>query len=297
MKPTINISFWHALALLALGMPLTVRGQDRVLIESAAKPLKVYILAGQSNMVGTGAIKTFDYIGDDPKTAPLLEQMRGPDGKPYVCKRVWISYLNGRQNQYGGEGIGRLTAGYGLREKDKHSEPWDYIGPEYMFGITMERNYDGPILIIKTAWGGQSLSVDYRSPSAGPYVLNDFQRELYGEQGRLEQNLAAKRKQTGQNYRWMIEHVKKVLGDIKRVYPDYDPSRGYEVAGLRVVPGFQRFDRFTHVSQEPGHKAIRPLQRVAGALHSRRARRSGCAGYEVRHRCRGTERQLHTGLI
>jgi hypothetical protein len=42
MKPTINISFWHALALLAFGMPLTVRGQDRIPIESAAKPLKIY---------------------------------------------------------------------------------------------------------------------------------------------------------------------------------------------------------------------------------------------------------------
>jgi alpha-galactosidase len=154
---------------------------------------------------------------------------------------VWISYLNGRQNQYGGEGIGRLTAGYGLREKDKHSEPWDYIGPEYMFGITMERNYDGPILIIKTAWGGQSLSVDYRSPSAGPYELNEFQRELYGEQGRLEQIRETKRKQTGQNYRWMIEHVKKVLRDIKRVYPDYDPSPGYEVAGFVWFQGFNDF--------------------------------------------------------
>jgi alpha-galactosidase len=231
-------SFLAMKAILAFIAFAIVGSSSGAAAENLAKPLKVYIMAGQSNMVGTGAIKTFDYIGDDPKTAPLLEQMRGPDGKPYVCKRVWISYLNGRQNQYGGEGIGRLTAGYGLRDKDKHSEPWDYIGPEFMFGITMERNYDGPILIIKTAWGGQSLSVDYRSPSAGPYVLNDFQRELYGEQGRLEQNLAAKRKQTGQNYRWMIEHVKKVLADIKRVYPDYDPSRGYEVAGFVWFQGF-----------------------------------------------------------
>ena len=88
---------------------------------AAAKPLKVYILAGQSNMVGTGAISTFDYIGDYPATAPLLKEMRGHDGKPRVCERVWISYLNGRRNQYGGEGFGKLTAGYGLRDKGKHS--------------------------------------------------------------------------------------------------------------------------------------------------------------------------------
>ena len=145
--------------------------------QTGTKPVRIYILAGQSNMVGTGAISTFDYIGDDPKTAPLLKQMRGEDGEPYVCERVWISYLNGRQNQYGGEGIGRLTAGYGLRDKDKHDQPWDYIGPEYMFGITMEKAYDGPILIIKTAWGGQSLSMHFRSPGSGPYELNEWQKE------------------------------------------------------------------------------------------------------------------------
>jgi alpha-galactosidase len=40
-----------------------------------AKKLKVLILAGQSNMEGHARIETFDYIGDDPATAPLLKMM------------------------------------------------------------------------------------------------------------------------------------------------------------------------------------------------------------------------------
>ena len=63
---------------------------------SAAKPLKVFILAGQSNMEGHAKIETFDYIGDDPATAPLLKQMLGTDGKPTVCDHVWISYYTGK---------------------------------------------------------------------------------------------------------------------------------------------------------------------------------------------------------
>ena len=55
------------------------------------KPLKVYILAGQSNMEGQARVETFDYIGEDPATAPLLKAMQGPDGKPRVCDNVWIS--------------------------------------------------------------------------------------------------------------------------------------------------------------------------------------------------------------
>jgi Carbohydrate esterase, sialic acid-specific acetylesterase len=41
-----------------------------------AAPLKVYILAGQSNMQGHASITTFDYLAKDPKTAPLLAEMR-----------------------------------------------------------------------------------------------------------------------------------------------------------------------------------------------------------------------------
>jgi hypothetical protein len=54
-------------------------------LSSSAKPLKVFILAGQSNMEGHAEISTFDYIGKDPKTATLLKDMRNPDGTPRVC--------------------------------------------------------------------------------------------------------------------------------------------------------------------------------------------------------------------
>lgn len=46
------------------------------------KPLKVFILVGQSNMEGHAEIRTFEYLGDDPATAPLLKMIRGADGQP-----------------------------------------------------------------------------------------------------------------------------------------------------------------------------------------------------------------------
>ena len=58
---------------------------------SEETPLRVYVLVGQSNMVGTGAISTIDSIGDDPATAPLLQSMLNEEGKPKTCERVWIS--------------------------------------------------------------------------------------------------------------------------------------------------------------------------------------------------------------
>jgi hypothetical protein len=39
-------------------------------------------------------------------------------------------------------------------------------------------------------------------------------------------------------YRLLIEHVKKVLADPQRVYPDYDAAQGFELAGFVWLQGF-----------------------------------------------------------
>ena len=206
-----------------------------------AKPLKVYILAGQSNMEGHAKVETFDYIGDDPATAPLLKEMRGPDGKPRVSDKVWISYFTGMKDT-NGEGTGKLTAGYGARRNP--AENGGKIGPEFTFGLTMEKAHDGPVLIIKTAWGGKSLHTDFRPPSAGPYKLNAWQLENYPkQQGHgipkdFKKWKADKKTATGHYYRLMTEHVQNVLTDIKRVYPDYDPKQGFELAGFVWFQGW-----------------------------------------------------------
>ncbi len=192
---------------------------------SAARPLKVFILAGQSNMEGHAKVETFDYIGDDPATAPLLKQMRTADGSPRVCEGVWISYLTGGGENMG-EGLGKLTAGYGARRNP--AEDGGKIGPEFTFGIAMDAAFAEPVLIIKTAWGGKSLFYDFRPPSAGVYprTAPDIEKGRNPESG------------SGHYYRLMIEHVRKVVADIQRVCPDYDPKQGYELAGFVWLQGF-----------------------------------------------------------
>lgn len=208
-----------------------------------AKPLKVFILAGQSNMEGHAKIETFDYIGDDPATAPLLKQMLGADGTPAVCDHTWISYYTGKYDgSANGEGTGKLTAGFGAREDA--TKPNGKIGPEFTFGLTMDAALKEPVLIIKTAWGGRSLNTEFRPPSAGPYELNDYQKKLYyGPPGHgvpkdMTQWLAEKKQETGRFYRYMVEHVKRVLADPKRVCPAYDAAQGYEIAGFVWLQGF-----------------------------------------------------------
>ena len=78
---------------------------------------------------------------------------------------VWISYRTGSEEMPAG--VGKLTAGFGSR-KDP-TQDGGKIGPEFTFGIYMEKLLGEPILIIKAAWGGKSIHTDFRPPSADVY--------------------------------------------------------------------------------------------------------------------------------
>ena len=212
------------------------------------KPLKVFILAGQSNMEGHAEIRTFDYIGKDPLTAPLLKEMRNPDGTPRVCDKVWMSYLTGPYDgSANGEGVGKLTAGFGERG-NQPTKIGRKIGPEFTFGIYMEKELKEPILIIKTAWGGRSLNTEFRPPSAGQYTLpkevqDRWDKHPQGAHGIPKMEDRKKWQEdkdaaSGVFYRMMIEHVQRVLADPKRVCPEYDQKAGFELAGFVWLQGF-----------------------------------------------------------
>lgn len=194
-----------------------------------AQPLQVYVLAGQSNMQGHAQVRTFEHLGMDPATKPLLDEMVNADGSPRVLDRVWISSIGSSDT----EQTGKLTAGFGA------SQNGPKIGPEFTFGITIEKYSRGPILLIKTAWGGKSLNTDFRSPSAGPYVFNETQLANFRKQGKdLDAIRTEKQMATGVSYRLMIDHVKYVLSNIQRVVPNYDSSKGYELAGFAWFQGW-----------------------------------------------------------
>jgi len=215
MKPYL----FSLLALLGLSFSLS------------AKPLKVYLLVGQSNMQGHAAERTLKHLGMDPKTAPLLKAIQNTDGTAKVHDQIWISSID--ISEESGVKEGKLTVGYGAGGREPK------IGPELTFGITMQKHVGEPILLIKTSWGGKSLHTDFRPPSAGPYVFNEKQIENFKKRGK---NLAEVRKEkiksTGVYYRLMLGHIQKVLGDIKAVYPQYNAKEGHELAGFVWFQGW-----------------------------------------------------------
>ena len=145
--------------------------------------------------------------------------MRGTDGKPKVCEKVWISYYTADRKTGGdGEGFGKLTAGYGAR--DFPNVDHGRIGPEFTFGIYASKATEAPVLIIKTAWGGKSLNTDFRPPSTGPYVLPKATRESWAKHPQGAHGIpkaedrkkwqAEKAAKTGVYYRLMMEHAKEL---------------------------------------------------------------------------------------
>jgi hypothetical protein len=198
---------------------------DRVL-------LKVFILAGDSAMQGHAHVGSFDLMGLDPKSAPMLKKMRGEDGGPIVSERVRISSIGCAEDETS-EQTGKLSAGFGVAKDGPN------IGPEFTFGIRMQELLDQPVLIIKTAWDGKNLFQDFRPPGAGVPPLTGDELESFRAEGTDVAEVTQMRTAaSGRYYRMMIDHVKHVLADPGRVHPDYDPEQGYELAGFIWFQGW-----------------------------------------------------------
>jgi len=73
-----------------------------------------------------------------------------------VSDRVYLSSIADRNVRKG-----KLGTGYGADQVK--------IGPEYGFGLRIAETVEGPILLIKTSWGGKSLMYDFRPPSAADF--------------------------------------------------------------------------------------------------------------------------------
>ncbi len=215
----------------------------------SAKPVKVFILAGQSNMEGQGFIAadpkrnggkgSLEYLVKDPGTSARFGHLVGKDGKWVVRDDVWISYLD-RQ--------GPLTVGYGPKP--------DRIGPELSFGWVMGDAMTESVLLIKCAWGGKSLAVDFRPPSSGkvPYSLGEKQ----------DAEVAAVPGIVGKYYLETLTLTKASLAKVKELVPGSDGR--YEIAGFGWHQGWNDRinDKFNAEYEENMANFIRDIRKDLG---------------------------------
>lgn len=120
------------------------------------KPLKVYLLAGQSNMTGIVAASTLEHLKMFPDTAKEFAPLFDKEGNPVELDSVYVCQWKGKDS---GKLAPRFGGGKGVR-----------FGPDFPFGVFMHEALNEPILIIKTSEGGKSLNYHFRPPSAGTWT-------------------------------------------------------------------------------------------------------------------------------
>ena len=130
--------------------------------------MKVFVLAGQSNMEGQAVVDltgpdcnggkgTLTALMADPTRSAIYSHLKQADGRWTVRNDVWVHYQRENQPLLAGPlGIGFSVYG------DQH-----HFGPELEFGHVVGDFFKQPVLIVKTAWGGKSLFRDFRPPSSG----------------------------------------------------------------------------------------------------------------------------------
>ncbi len=128
------------------------------------RPVRVYILSGQSNMVGFG-----ERDGEEPGT---LETMVLREGK--------FPHLH--------DGDGWVTRGdvrYRGVITDTGDEPLtargSRFGPELGFGHVMGWYHDEPVLLIKASQGNRGLAWDMLPPGSEGYTIDGTRYAGYGE--------------------------------------------------------------------------------------------------------------------
>jgi hypothetical protein len=175
-------------------------------------PLKVFILAGQSNMEGQAVVDldgknyndgkgTLKFLLNDAAKAPLLKHLKDDKGNWVVRDDVWVRYKPEKNPaKVGPLGFGFTPYG------DRH-----HFGPELQIGHVLGEHFENQVLLIKTAWGGKSLYKDLRPPSSGGEV--------------------------GPYYKLMLKDISDALANLKTEFPAYDGG-GYELAGFIWYQGW-----------------------------------------------------------
>lgn len=202
-------------AIVTLLLTLLLTDTQSMMAQTPQAKVKVFVLAGQSNMEGHGFVEadpkrnegkgSLAFLVKNSTTAEKFSPLLNSAGGWKTRDDVWISYLD-RQ--------GPLTVGFGARP--------EMIGPELGFGWLVGNAYEPPILLIKCAWGGKSLAVDFRPPSSGaiPYSLGEKQ----------DAAIAADPTIVGKYYRETIERTRSALANITQLIPE---SKGdYELVGF-----------------------------------------------------------------
>ncbi|MGJ8695996.1 MAG: sialate O-acetylesterase [Verrucomicrobiaceae bacterium] len=183
-----------------------------------SKPVQVFILMGQSNMLGFGKV-----AGDNPGTL----QAATKEGKyPYLIddSGAWTTRKDVRNVRV-------------MQSRD-HVNDWmspanaGKIGPELGIGYALGEAIDAPVLILKSCIGNRSLGWDLLPPGSEQYEIKGITYAGYKDSPD-KWPTGTKPKPinwyAGKQYDDDTADAKRVLANLEKYYPG---AKDYQIAGF-----------------------------------------------------------------
>lgn len=192
------------------------------------KPVRIFVLAGQSNMEGqavadlsgkdyNGGKGTLKFLFEDKAKIELVKHLRDEKGNWVVRDDVFVRYQRERQPLL----QGKLGIGYAVYGGKHH------FGPELQFGHEVGNLLGGPILLVKTAWGGKSLVKDFRPPSSGGETGKYYQmmiEQVRSAREKLEEEIPAWKDRKAALAGFVWYHGWNDGIDPKKAIPEYEQN-------------------------------------------------------------------------
>ena len=215
-----------------------------------SKPVQVYILLGQSNMIGAGR------IGGD-KNGTLEHAVKTKKKYPYLVDDAgnWTERKDARYVRVMGSGTGKMRRG----NNEWMSIKGGNIGPEFGIGHYVAHAVDAPVMILKSCTGNRSLGWDLLPPGSERYEVQEKDRKT----GQMKTFVYAGYKDSpakwekgtepkkigwyaGMQYDGDTRNAKTVLAELEKHYPG---AKGYEVAGFFFWQGDKDRYNAAHASR------------------------------------------------
>ncbi|NBP81929.1 sialate O-acetylesterase, partial [bacterium] len=193
------------------------------------RPVQVFVLLGQSNMLGAGKVGPADNEG-------TLEHAVKAKGKyPYLLDDAggWAVRSDVRNVRVMGSGDG------GSRQFNNEflTVKGRTIGPELGIGHAVGDAVEAPVMLLKSCIGNRSLGWDLLPPGGAGFEFTDDQGVTWvhpgykGSPERWRKGTEPERINwyAGMQYDGDIARAKKVLAELDKYYPG---AKGYEIAGF-----------------------------------------------------------------
>lgn len=205
------------------------------------KPVQVFILMGQSNMLGMGRV-----AGNRPGT--LEYAVRAKKKYPYLVDETgnWSVRKDVRYVRVMSSGLGKMRIYFndwltvdGLRT----------IGPEFGIGYYLGEAIDAPVLLLKSCIGNRSLGWDLLPPGSERFEVEENGKIMVyagykDSPAKWEKGTEPKRINwyAGMQYDGDVRNAKQVLAELGKYYPG---AKRYVVAGFFFWQGDK--DRYNAV--------------------------------------------------